>query len=270
LLAAGIGESDILIWDAASGKEQYSLSSHADKWEKWSYRLLSGNPIFPADTQTGRPGKVVGLVYSPDGAHLASIDTQVGIARVWEMPGGGLLHDELGGYFKAYQSAVFSPDGGRLATVSLGNVTEVWDVANGKGIWSMPASVPEGLYTTGTRRLWYHQRLLGASEDAGKSQSAAFSPDGKFLAAALPEGTLRVWDANSGTEAFSFSGPRFIGAYFTPDGGHLVGFSADGKFRVFTLRLEELVELARSRLTRGWRPEECQKYLHLEACPTTP
>jgi WD40 repeat protein len=90
LLAAGIGESDILIWDAASGKEQYSLSSHSDKWENWwSYPILPGKPIFPSDTQTGRPGKVVGLVFSPDGTHLASIDTQIGIARVWEMPGGG-------------------------------------------------------------------------------------------------------------------------------------------------------------------------------------
>ena len=28
-----------------------------------------------------------------------------------------------------------------------------------------------------------------------------------------------------------------------------------------------LVALARARLTRSWRPEECQQFLHLEQCP---
>ena len=77
-----------------------------------------------------------------------------------------------------------------------------------------------------------------------------------------------MWDADTSTEAFSFSGPTYIGVYFTPDGSRLVGISADGHFRVFSLKLDELAELARSRLTRGWKLEECREYLHTTECPT--
>lgn len=131
----------------------------------------------------------------------------------------------------------------------------------------MPPQAPEGPFTGNTYHVWYHQRLLGASGHAGTFRSIAYSPDGEMLAAALPEGTLKVWDANSGAEAFSFSGPTFVGSYFTPDSSRLVGISEDGYFRVFALELDELVALARLRLTRGWRPEECRQYLHTQECP---
>ena len=34
--------------------------------------------------------------------------------------------------------------------------------------------------------------------------------------------------------------------------------------------IEDLFALAKSRVTRSLRTEECQQYLHLEACPTEP
>jgi hypothetical protein len=37
--------------------------------------------------------------------------------------------------------------------------------------------------------------------------------------------------------------------------------------RVYLLSIEELVALARSRLTRGLTDEECQQYLHVDTCP---
>jgi hypothetical protein len=40
--------------------------------------------------------------------------------------------------------------------------------------------------------------------------------------------------------------------------------------RIYTLQLEDLIRLARSRLTRSLTVEECRKYLHMEECPVTP
>jgi hypothetical protein len=37
--------------------------------------------------------------------------------------------------------------------------------------------------------------------------------------------------------------------------------------RVWTLRLDELEEIARDSLTRGLTTDECQRYLHVERCP---
>ena len=38
----------------------------------------------------------------------------------------------------------------------------------------------------------------------------------------------------------------------------------------YGLDMEELLGMARVRLTRGWRPEECLKYLRTETCPVLP
>jgi hypothetical protein len=40
--------------------------------------------------------------------------------------------------------------------------------------------------------------------------------------------------------------------------------------RVFLLPLEDLLALARERVTRSLSAEECRQYLHLNACPSGP
>jgi hypothetical protein len=44
----------------------------------------------------------------------------------------------------------------------------------------------------------------------------------------------------------------------------------DGTIRLYAVKMEDLIALARSRLTRSLTTEECQKYLHVEACPALP
>src|SRR5206468_3557637 len=59
----------------------------------------------------------------------------------------------------------------------------------------------------------------------------AFSPDGKRLAAAVTyQGIVRVWDANTGTEAYSC---KYAGKYpgqviFSPDGKQVVACGQNG------------------------------------------
>jgi hypothetical protein len=40
--------------------------------------------------------------------------------------------------------------------------------------------------------------------------------------------------------------------------------------QIFILPVEDLVALAKSRVTRTLTTEECLKYLHLNACPASP
>ncbi len=61
-----------------------------------------------------------------------------------------------------------------------------------------------------------------------------------------------------------------IGVSISPDGKHLASASFDGTARVYVLEVDELAALAKSRLTRWWRPEECLAYLHTEECPAAP
>jgi hypothetical protein len=40
--------------------------------------------------------------------------------------------------------------------------------------------------------------------------------------------------------------------------------------RIYVLDTDDLVALARSRVTRPLTAEECQKYLHVDECPPQP
>jgi WD40 repeat protein len=83
---------------------------------------------------------------------------------------------------------------------------------------------------------------------------------------------VKIWDANRGTELFTLYGHNgaVLSVAISPDGKELVTASDDGTSRVYLLNLEDLVKLAHSRLTRSLITEECQKYLHMDACPAAP
>ena len=54
------------------------------------------------------------------------------------------------------------------------------------------------------------------------------------------------------------SGLRSTGVVFSPD-DTLPTLSGDGTVRVYVLPLDQLMELARSRLTRRWTSDECRR-----------
>jgi WD40 repeat protein len=57
---------------------------------------------------------------------------------------------------------------------------------------------------------------------------------------------------------------------FSPDGKLLYASGVDGIARVYLTNVDDLIALARTRVTRGLTDEECQVYLHTASCPALP
>jgi WD40 repeat protein len=96
----------------------------------------------------------------------------------------------------------------------------------------------------------------------------AFSKDGKFIATASADKTAKIWDGQTGQELLTLNAPGPLsGVAFSPDGTQVALAGRDGTTRLYLLRIEDLIALAKSRLTRTLTLEECQTYLHGEVCP---
>src|SRR5262249_15942044 len=104
LIATASNDKTVKVWDAATGKEKYTL--------------------------TGHDGYVWQVAFSPDGRYLAS-PTSHSTAKVWD-PRTGLEVCTLRGHAGHVWSVAFSPDGKRLASGSgyAGNgEIKIWDAS---------------------------------------------------------------------------------------------------------------------------------------------
>jgi Tol biopolymer transport system component len=175
------------------------------------------------------------VAFAPDGRSLVSGSEDTTI-KVWDVAPGP-DPNVLTGHKSNLSSLAFSEDGKTLAVAdSLDQTVRLWDLVSRKvallrghkaHLWRL-AYAPDGrtLASTssdGTIRLW---------DAAGKKQleefrlpggdilgSAAFSPDGKLLAAgSWSSFSVRVWDLASGKQV----------AELTPGYGYRVQFSPDG------------------------------------------
>jgi WD40 repeat protein len=138
-----------------------------------------------------------------------------------------------------------SSDGRLLATGSDDSTIVVWDIAAEAPVF----------------------RLTGHSQGV---TSLAFSPDDNLLASGSWDGLVKLWNMESGEEKLALygQGGEVRDVAFSPDGRYLIAGGYGSSIHVYLTRLEDLVALAETRVTRTLTPEECQKYLRVEACPS--
>jgi WD40 repeat protein len=97
-----------------------------------------------------------------------------------------------------------------------------------------------------------------------------FSPDGRLLATASADSTIKIWSlSNPESNPLTLSGhsAAVYHVQFSPDGRRLVSGSRDTTARVWAINIDDLTAIAGKRVTRGLKTSECKQYLHVDTCP---
>ena len=128
-------------------------------------------------------------------------------------------------------------------------------------------------FIDGTVRIWdlSNGRLVATLKGHSASVFAvAFSPDGRRLATGSDNGELKLWDVLTGNNTLTLPGHGGpVGqVIFSPDGSRLASSGGDGKIRVWALDLDDLIAIAKRKLTRSFTTAECRQYLHQNQCST--
>ena len=178
-----------------------------------------GKAIRPPRTRTlvAHSDVVSSLAFSPDGRLVAS-GSQDGTIKLWDVGTGKVLRtlkDETSG-----QALAFFPDGKTLIA-GVGNedkgeeIMHLWDVETGKlkGRWKGPTRLLEGLI---------------------------FSADGKLIATADMDKTVRIWDAQTGKLKQTVTGYDYTTSVaFSPDGKLVVSGHHDAGILVWDVETGE-------------------------------
>jgi WD40 repeat protein len=244
-LASAGDDQTVRVWDAASGKAGAILRGHRGPvgtvcFSPDGQRIASGSltegtgqasvKVWHAWGQEGsltltnHRNYVREVAFSPDGQHLASASDD-GTVKVWDAATGQEVRS-FAGHRERVLCLAYSPDGKSIASAGasydfakkewFGSEIEIWDVATGRRRASFPA----------------HGRPIESvyGPYKGPINSLGFHPDGKRLASAGADGTVKVWDPTTGRELLTLSQENQLPVCefaFSPDGHRLALAMAD-------------------------------------------
>lgn len=266
-------------------------------------RSIAGRPheqdgcaLYP---ETPYPFQPWAVRWSPD-SQLVAVSSHPAItnaAIAWDTETGAMLwgHDGCGSI--GAEDHIFTPDSSQLILFcSQAYSIEVVDVFSGEVVTvvdfdqRVPGSdrvafigyPPVGSTliavsgvngSTGASLLWLDPETFEIDHieeriHDGTVRAWAISPSGSLVATGSADGVVKVWDVERRVQVHEIAvgDEQIAGVAFLSE-EHLAVTPRSGGFYVYTLDVDELLEIVRSSLTRGFTSAECQKY-RFESCPS--
>jgi WD40 repeat protein len=283
-IAAGYRNGEIRIWDIKHDRPRFQLNGHNDivsgiaflKGDRtifstsydasilnWNARLPAHPPIARIPTST----RIWDSAFTPHG-NLFAVAGQGGVVEIRSLQTGKLIRT-LDAHKSTADRVRFSSDGSMVATagwksnevvirrVSDGEVVQtltadafVRAVAFSPAASALAAACEDGQLIV--FRLANGKRLSTTAAHKMKVNAVTWSPDGKTILTCDGDwskddaGSLKLWDANSFTEAGQMDGHSsgVVAAIFRPDGKQAASAARSGRIKIWDVESQrELVNL---------------------------
>jgi len=290
-MTEGEGVGPVSVYDTATGRTVVELEGFCT--------LLAASP------DCDRIPVLLDSAFSPDDRHvvLVGADGRSSAWGVWDTTSGSMVPLDASVSFDSPPwptTAQFSPDGvhlyvgGNINPPTLkdgGDTVQVYSTGDWSRIEATEADgvevelelgpfTPDGKYFLGVggsgAGLLDAETGILSRHLPGNFTVADISPDGRLLVTGSRDGFVEVWDLQELREDATRRLVERIPLGFGLGEVQNVAFSGndavwvtpeDGRIQLYTLDAEELVNIARQRITRSFTTAECSIYA-IDPCPT--
>lgn len=241
------------VWEPRTGVALLTLSGHTGQIDMGAFSLTGERVVTASHDHTARvwdsrSGKLLARLeghsdrvaiaaFLPDGRSVVtgSFDKTV---RLWDAE-SGLQRRVLEGHTHKVNLIAVSPDGQRLVSGSWDGTARLWSLAAPE-----PVEVPRKQQQQQAPMQQPKQQPAQPSQPSSivlphgtPLHVIAFSPDGKTLASTGKDGTIRLWNGQTGEALAALAGHEGTvdGLAFAPDGRTLVTAGVDRTVRLWDI-----------------------------------